>query len=90
MIRGIYFMYPSAASWKSIISKTMRYLGFTPCLTDIDTWICAATKLEFLQYWVCVIIQSDYLLVLSHQADLVMKDFDKAYTLKSDPKTGSK
>ena len=47
----------------------------------------AATKIECFKYWEYVLFHTDNVLVISHQADHVMKYFDNTYTLKSDPKT---
>ena len=49
-----------------------------------------ATKLEGFKYWEYVLIHTENLLVISHRVDLVLKGFDKAYSLKADPKTGKK
>ena len=64
----------------------MRYLEFLPCLTDPDVWMCASTNSDGYKYWGYIIVHSDYLLVISHCTNLVMKGFDTVYTLKPDAK----
>ena len=68
----------------------MRDLGFTPCLTDPDVWMRTATKLQGFKYLDYILIHTDNLFFISHQADLVMEGFYTTHTLKADPKTGKK
>ena len=90
IIHALFRMPSGESKQRYILYKIMIDLGFTPCITDPDVWIRAATKLEGFEYCEYVLIHTDYLLVISHRADLIMKGFEKAYTLKSDPKTGKK
>ena len=34
-----------------MISKAIRYLGFTSCLADQNVWMRAATKLDGFKFW---------------------------------------
>ena len=46
-------MSSSAASWRYMLSKTMKDLVFTTCLSDTDIWMRATTKLNgFKNYYV--------------------------------------
>ena len=60
----------------------MRDLGFSLCIADPDVWMRAAMNPDGYKYWEYIIVLSDYLLVIYHHANLVMKIFDTAYTLK--------
>ena len=90
LINTLHKISSSTASWRSMISKMMINLGFSPYRTDPDFQINAVNKLQVLKCWEYVRIHDENLLVISHQSYLVMNFFDKAYTLKSDPKTGNK
>ena len=77
-------MASSSASYRNELSKTMRDLVFSSCLADPDVWMCAATNPYGYKYWEYILVYSYYLLVIYHRANLVMKVFDTAYTLKPD------
>ena len=73
-----------AAIWRNELFKTMRDLGFSSSLAYPDVWMCEATNRDGYNYWEYIIVHYDDLLVISHRANLVMKGFDTAYTLKPD------
>ena len=77
-------MVSSAASWPKKLSKTMRDLGISSCLTDPGVWICAATNPDGYNYWEYILVHSGDLIVISHHAKPVMKGFDTSYTIKPD------
>ena len=59
-------------------------LEFSLCLLDPDVWMSASTNPDGHTYWEYILVHSDDLLVIYHCANLVMKGFDIAYTLKPD------
>ena len=67
-----------ATTWQNELSKKMRDLGFSSCLTDPDVWIRADTNLDDYKYWDYIIVHSNDLFVISHRSDLVMKVFNTA------------
>ena len=74
-------MSSSAASWRNRLSKTIIDLVFSLSLVDPDIWIHAATKAYVYRYWEYILLHYDYLLVIYHQANIVMKGFNTEYTL---------
>ena len=84
IVQALYGIASSVASCRNELSKTMRYLGFSLCLTDPYVLMHAATKPDGYKYWDYILVHSYGLLVIYHLYKLVMKGFDTAYTLKPD------
>ena len=62
---------------------TLRDMGFKSCLADPDVYLRPATRPDGHEYYEYILVYVDDVLVISHQAQLVMDQLGERYTLKA-------
>ena len=90
IVRALYGLKSSGATWHALLAESLHAMGFTPSLADPDVWYKEAAKPNGFQYYEYLIVYVDDILVLSHKAKEVMAMIEKLYRLKeaaSIPKT---
>jgi hypothetical protein len=75
IVRALYGLKGSGASYRNHISNCMRHLGYEPCKADPDLWMKPRTRQEDgFEYYSYVLIYVDDILVVSHDA---IRDLDR-------------
>jgi hypothetical protein len=90
IVRALYGLKSSGATWHALLAESLHAMGFTPSLADPDVWYKAAAKPNGFQYYEYLIVYVDDILVLSHKAKEVIVTIEKLYRIKeaaSIPKT---
>jgi Reverse transcriptase (RNA-dependent DNA polymerase) len=81
--KALYGLRTSAFAWREHLSTTLeKSLGFSPCVADNDVWMRPATKNDGSEYYELVLVHTDDLLVVSHQAQSILTQLDQHYVLK--------
>ena len=63
IVKALYGLFSSGASWRSLISETLQVnLGFMPCRADADVWLRPAEKADGTKYYEYVLVYADDLL----------------------------
>ena len=78
IVRALYGLKGSGASYRNHISNCMRHLGYEPCKADPDIWMKARTRPEdSFKYYSYVLVYVDDILMISHEAmsDLAKIDY---------------
>ena len=91
IVRSLYGLKSSGASFRNHLADCMRHLGYTPCAADPDLWLKPMVRpsdgLEYYSYVLCYV---DDVLAIGHDAEDVLKKIDKYFGLKpgslGDPK----
>ena len=55
--------------------------GFKSCKADPDVWMRKVTKPDGFQYWEYILVNSDDILVVSHEPKKIMDKLASKYTL---------
>jgi len=92
IVKALYGLFSSGASWRSLISETLQVnLGFMPCRADADVWLRPAEKADGTKYYEYVLVYTDDLLVLSTDPKTILNHLDQHFLLKKgsvgEPKT---
>jgi hypothetical protein len=75
IVRALYGLKGSGASYRNHISDCMWHLGYEPCKADPDLWMKPKTRPEDgFEYYSYVLIYVDDILAISHEA---LQDLDK-------------
>jgi hypothetical protein len=85
IVRAMYGLKSSEATWHAKLSQTLQDMGFTPSYADPDVWYKPATKDDRFEYYEYILVYEDDLLVVSMAPGPVMKTLQKAYRLKDEP-----
>ena len=83
IVRALYGLRTSGARWRDHLAGTLRDLGFKSCLADPDVYMRPATRPDGHHYYEYILVYVDDLLVVSHQAQLIMDQLGERYTLKA-------
>jgi hypothetical protein len=84
IVRALYGLRTSGASWHAQLADTMTRLEFTPCLADRDVWMQPAVKPDGFRYYEYVLLYVDDTLVVSHDPMKIMRALQAEYRLKDD------
>jgi hypothetical protein len=84
IVRALYGLRTSGASWHAQLATTMQRLGFTPCMADRDVWMRPAVKPDGFKYYEYVLLYVDDTLVVSHEPMKIMEAIKQDYRLKDD------
>ena len=83
IVRALYGLKGSGASYRNHIAKCMRHLGYESCLADPDLWLKAKTRPEDgFQYYSYVLIYVDDILIISHEAMEDLSNIDYYFKMK--------
>lgn len=83
IVRALYGLKGSGASYRNHISNCMRHLGYVPCKADPDLWMKPMTRpSDDFQYYAYVLIYVDDILVISHEALQDLSKIDYYFKMK--------
>jgi hypothetical protein len=85
IVRAMYGLKFSGATWHAKLSETLRGMDFIPSYADPDVWMQPATKDNNFQYIEYILIYVNDILVISAAPLPIMKTIQKAYRLKEEP-----
>ena len=83
IVRALYGLKSSGASFRSHLASTLRGIGFKSCKADHDVWMRPAVKQDGSKYYEYVLCYVDDILVASTNPKDVMNNIEKMYTLKA-------
>jgi hypothetical protein len=85
IVRALYGLKGSGASYRNHISNCMRHLGYDPCAADPDVWMRPRTREEdSFEYYSYVLVYVDDILITSHEAVNDLKRIDYYFKMKED------
>jgi hypothetical protein len=91
IVRALYGLKSSGAAWHNHFAQTLHDLGFKTSYADPDVWMRPGTKGNGFKYYEYIFVYVDDLLILSHQAMLIVDTLKSQYRLKDEevgkPKT---
>jgi len=82
IVRAIYGLKSSGASFRNHLADCMRHMGYTPCLADPDLWMKAEVREDGFKYYAYVLCYVDDVLSISHNAEEVLTRLDKYFRIK--------
>jgi hypothetical protein len=83
IVRALYGLKGSGASYRNHISDCMRHLQYEPCKADPDLWMKPMTRPEDgFQYYAYVLIYVDDILAISHDALGDLNKIDLYFKMK--------
>jgi hypothetical protein len=83
IVRALYGLKGSGASYRNHISDCMRHLQYEPCKADPDLWMKPMTRPEDdFQYYACVLIYVDDILAIGHDAMAQLNKIDHYFKMK--------
>jgi hypothetical protein len=85
IVRAIYGLKSSGATWHAKLSETLRSIDFKPSYADPDVWMHPATKSAGFQYYEYILVYVDDIVVILAAPSSIMKTIQKAYRLKEEP-----
>ena len=86
VVRALYGLKTSGASWRNMLAQTIRDMGFLPTRADPDAWRRAATKPNGFEYYEYLLVYVDDILAISHDPKPIMDALAARYELKEDAK----
>ena len=84
VVRALYGLKSSGASFRSFFAEMLYDLGYTPSLADPDVWMRAAMKDDGFRYWEYVLCYVDDVLSISHNPTRTMKGIQTRFKIKND------
>ena len=91
VVRAMYGLKSSGVAWHAKFSETLRSMDFKPSYAHPDVWMKPATTPDGFKYYEYILVYVDDLLIISHQAMLIVNTLKSQYRLKEDevgkPKT---
>lgn len=91
IVRALYGLQSSGAAWHDHFAQTLHHMGFKTSYADPDVWMRPGTKGNGFKYYEYILVYVDDLLIISHQAMLIVNTLKSQYRLKEDevgkPKT---
>ena len=83
IVRALYGLKSSGASWRHTLSNTIQGdLGYTQCTADRDVYLKLKTKHDGSQYYSYIVAYVDDILSIDHDPNIVMKQIGDIYRLK--------
>ena len=83
IVRALYSMKSTGASWHKMLVETMTDLKFKPSRADPDVWIRPMVKPDGFEYYKMVHIYNDDILPVSHMPKGMMGALAGLYKLKA-------
>jgi len=91
VVRAIFGLKSSGASWRAHLAQTLRDQGFECSLADNDVWMRPAVKADGSKYYEYVLVYTDDILAIAMDPRRILMEIDQHYLLKPDsigePKT---
>jgi hypothetical protein len=85
VVRAMYGLKSSGATWHTKFSETLRSMNFKPSYTNPDVWMQPAMKPDGFKYYEYILMYVDDVLVISHDPKPIMETIKQAYRLKEEP-----
>jgi hypothetical protein len=82
IVRALYGLKSSGASWASMLSESIMALGYSPSEADRNVWLKPAVKPDGFRYYQLILIYVDDILHLSHDPDTTINALRGMYELK--------
>ena len=82
IVRALYGLKSSGASWRAHLAETMTDLGYKMCLADNNVWLRKAIKDNGEPYYEYVLIYTDDILIISAKPRETMAIIDNHYLVK--------
>ena len=82
IVRALYGLSASGASWHRTMSKALRQMNFFSSRGDPDVWMRPATKADGSKYYEYILLYVDDVLCQSEYPKKVMDEIASLYTLK--------
>ena len=57
--RALYGLKTSAKAWSEFFGKSLKEMGYTPCVTDPDVWMKPLVNKEGYAYWSYMLVYVD-------------------------------
>ena len=84
IVRALYGLKSSGASFRNHLASCMRMLGYTSCLADPDVWLRAETRPDGFEYYAYVLLYVDDALVIHHDGMKALQEIDHHFAMKQD------
>jgi hypothetical protein len=84
IVRALYGLKSSGASWASMLSDSLRGLGYTPSEADRNVWMKPGVKPDGFKYYQYILVYVDDILHLSHDPTIVISALSNMYELKKE------
>ena len=82
IVRAIYGLKSSGASFWNHLADYMRHMGYTPCFAYPDLWMKPEVREDDFEYYAYVLCYVDDVLSISHNAEEVLTRLDKYFRIK--------
>ena len=82
IVKALYGLKTSGAAWHAFLADTLIGMGYTPCRADTDVWMKRRTKPTGDDYWEYLLVYTDDILCVSHDARDVMVKLEQMFKLK--------
>ena len=82
IVKALYGLKTSGASWRAMLSQSLRDMNFTPTKADPDVHIRPATKPCGFEYYELILVYVDDILHMSHDITQVERVLRASYILK--------
>ena len=82
MVRAIYGLKSSGASWRSTLAKTIEDMGYTNTTADPDVWRCRARRTDGSEYYEILLSYVDDILCVSEDPKKTIKAIGDEYEIK--------
>ena len=79
---ALYGLKTSGASWRNMLSGTIRDMGFTPTQADPDVYRRAAQKPDGTKYYELLLIYVNDILAISHDPKAIIDHIGTVYKIK--------
>ena len=82
VVRALYGLKSSGASWRAMFANTLADLGYTSSKADPDLWIKPKTKHNGDEYYSMVLVYVDDVMHFDHEPHIFMQELESLYRLK--------
>lgn len=84
LVRALYGLKLSGASWRNTLAMTIMDMGFAPTKADPDVWRRKASKPNGFLYYELLLVYVDDILCVSHDPKPIIDQIDNHYKVKPD------
>ena len=83
IVRSLYGLKSSGASFRNHLANCMRHLGWKLCLADPDVWLKEEVQpSDGFKYFAYALIYVDDTLIVHHKAEAALHEIDKYFKMK--------
>jgi hypothetical protein len=82
VVRALYGLKSSGASWRSLLADVLSCLGYESTKADPDVWIRKAVREDGFEYYEMLFVYVDDILSLSHRTKEAIEEITKFYKAK--------